>query len=243
MLLANLMISVFCNTEELNDNPHFIKEIFDLFYPDGFIVSTFQINNIEINLDNQNSPIVKPVERPQLKKSDSNEVINFLPDRIDYTKSIRIAQGEDLEQHQDIDILSFNDGIRYLQKILDHINRKGFRLALNIKYLDKIDGIENTRLINSFYNDKDLSESINKLVTREIFKGETINIIHNNIRSLSPMNVNFGNQNLQFKGNIVQNDINTHQSKLNDRFDGEIIKKYFEYFYELNSKVMDGLNE
>ena len=55
--------------------------------------------------------------------------------------------------------------------------------------------------------------------------------------------INMGSQNLSFVGNVIHNDINTHQSKSNDRFDGEMMESYFKYFQKLNSEVMGGLNE
>ena len=76
---------------------------------------------------------------------------------------------------------SIDIGINYLKKILDFLNKKGSRLALNVKYLEKVDSIKNVCPLNTYYNNKELSEIKNKLVTIVEFNDETINVIHNNL--------------------------------------------------------------
>lgn len=233
--LNSIMLSVFCNTEDKNNDLDFVKDLFDEFFKDDFVVLTIQLNNIEINKNETGETLFSTIDRPQLKNSKSNEVINIMPDRIDYILESQIGDGE-------IDISENNKRIEYLERIMRISNKKASRISLNTKYLEDDVPVVNKQFNSEFYKEKSIVESNSRVVAIEKHGDEFINVINqiNRIKNLT--DIIPGNNEKLFEGTLIHNDINTHQLNANDRFTFADIREYFEIFFEINRNIIGGVN-
>lgn len=233
-----ISLSVFCNTEDKNDDLAFVKELFDEFFQHNFVVSTIQLNNVSVNQNNDGQTLFSKIDRPQIKNVKTNEIINIMPDRIDYILESRVGDDNEVIYPQ---IEQAENGIKYLESILKIAGKLGSRLALNIHYMLEGRSLNQEIIVSDFYNGKIITESNSRIVTTEVYESNTINIINQTNQYKSPIPVRIDQGQKNFTGVLVHNDINTHQDNMNERFKPEDLDKFFKYFFDVNKNILEGV--
>lgn len=235
----DIAFSLFLASDEFNDDKNFVKELFNVFFEDGFIVTTVQFNDIQINVPG--NPL-KIVERPQLINNKKNEIINIMPDRIDFIKGT--FQTEILDGNLQVSSVDFENskhGINYIIQVMEMMSKKASRLAYNTNYTSNKTYIEKPNSFNDFLKDKQVSNSTNRVEIHDSFEDELTNVIHEVKYSSQPYLVKSGTVNQGVSGELIHNDINTDQNKKQERFSGDQVKRFFKYANEVNRKLIAGV--
>lgn len=235
MILKELCVSVFVNTQDRNDDKALVKLLFNEFFDTGYLVTNFVLNNFSINSANGGSPIAQKILRPQLVNASSGESIVMLPDRIDYRVNPIIDNGiikwPELSQIQ--------NGTESLIKLLNMINKKVSRIALNTQYMIETSVIQNDST-NLFMKEKDLVETNERYVTREIYENETINVIIESVQNIELFKFSIDGVNYENRIKLILTDINTHQSNSKERFAPDELGKFIQKFKLINDSLISG---
>lgn len=236
-LNLNYQYSLFGNFVDISpEKTDMVIDLLKLYENENFIPSSYQ----EIVLNNG---IQKPENRIALNNKDGF-AINIGIQRID----VIVSYNED-GKYKEMKIEEITlKVINLLERFLDKFNRVCNRIALNTTTLlsdEKTSEMEkkfegNNRTIE-YYNTKKVREWTERLVTREMCEnlGEEINII----TSLNRTNGAFYNQvlnkNIAFDSIIVQFDINTLAENINQRFNKEEMKKFFDNAILVKKEIED----
>ncbi len=226
--------SAFCNTNELDNDMDFIKKLFNNYIDKGFIVNQIKHQNIKIN---DNGSKVISSNRPQLINNEENEIINIMPERIDYFKIL--SNDDSLKIKEGLKIEKTYNRINILGEILDLIGKKASRLALNIDYDGNDKAIE-LKINNNYYNNDKFNEFTSTIVNSETYEKEKYNI-STQISCLKTLQeIQVANQKIKIKGYHIHNDINTNQLNSNVRFDKDNIYKIFMFMIDKNNELLRG---
>lgn len=235
MILKELGVSIFTNSEERNNDKALTKLLFNEFFDSGYLVTNVVLNHFTITSDNGESSIAK-VLRPQLVNASTGESIVILPDRIDYRATPIIEEGiikwPEVEQVE--------NGVSAISKILTLIDKKASRLALNTQYIIETTNIDNNSKAE-FMRERDLVETNERYVTREQISDELVNIILESVQNIAPYRISIDGFDYENRIKLIQTDINTHQDSTMERFSSTEIMQYLNEFVRINQQLVNGV--
>ncbi len=240
----NKQISLFCNTPELNNNNEIHHILFEQFYSDGFLISAMQVNDVALLKNEiQMFPKIINITRPQLINKSTNEIINILPDRIDYIiNSVISEEKQGIYTFKNIEQNVCQRSKEFLCKVIKIVNKKAYRIAVNTQYLFEDNFIESYRKSDESFemsNIVDYSDRISKL---SCIDDEKINVIREvNKNDESAIIVN--NMPLPTNGVLVHFDINTYQKNTIERFGEEEVTEWIDKLFEIENSELKNLKK
>lgn len=235
-MILDITFTVFCNTSMYNNDIKVFQLLNDNFLQEGFVATNLSMNTFQIGLGLPGQGINQVINRPQLKNLKNNDVINIMPERIDYVISAKI----DENTIHPVTLADMNEKKNVMFKLTNLLGVKGSRIALNINNFEEGKKIIDKDQINIFYHEKHIIEFNSRIVARvsSSIENEDINVIYDVTDFENPLPIQIAGVMLNKVGVLQHADINTSPENIIERFGETEMEKIFNNIIDIYQKMM-----